>query len=83
VLFEEVASWLQNDVYDISSWEIYDEEGKVDIENQREARDGERYIVLSSEVSEELRESTKARFKKFLQATRWRRIKSRHKIEVF
>jgi hypothetical protein len=83
VLFEEVASWLQNDVYDMANWEIFDEDGKVDINTQREPRDGERYIILSPEVSEELKSSMAARFKKFLQATRWRRIKSRHKIEVF
>jgi hypothetical protein len=70
MLFEEVASWLQNDVYDASGWEIYDEEGKVDIDTQREPRDGERYVILSPEVSEELKGSMNARFKKFLQATR-------------
>jgi hypothetical protein len=83
VLFEEIKSWLQNDVYDTSEWEIFDEDGKVDINPQREPRDGERYIVLSPEVSEELRGSMNARFKKFLQTTRWRRIKSRYKIELF
>jgi hypothetical protein len=83
VLFEEIKSWLQNDVYDTSDWEIFDEDGRVDITSQREPRDGERYIVLSPEVSEELRGSMNARFKKFLQTTRWRRIKSRYKIEVF
>jgi hypothetical protein len=83
VLFEEVASWLQNDTHSFSSWEIYDEEGKVDIDFQRDPRDGERYIILSPDVSEELKGSMEARFKKFLQATRWRRIKSRYKIEIF
>jgi hypothetical protein len=83
MLFEEVASWLQYDIYDLSGWEIFDEEGKVDIDAQREPRHGERYIILSPDISEELRSSMEARFKKFLQATRWRRIKSRYKIEVF
>jgi hypothetical protein len=46
-------------------------------------RDGERYVVLSQEVDQERRALMEARFKKFLQATRWRRIKSRYKIEVF
>jgi hypothetical protein len=83
VLFEEIKSWLQNDVYDTSEWEIFDEDGKVDTTSQRGPREGERYIVLSPEVSEELRGLMNARFKKFLQTTRWRRIKSRYKIEVF
>jgi hypothetical protein len=83
VLFEEVASRLQNDVYNTTGWEIHDDDGKVDVDSQREPRDGERYIILSPEVSEELRSSMNARFKKFLQTTRWRGIKSRYKIEVF
>jgi hypothetical protein len=83
MLFEEVASWLQNDYHDFSSWEIYDEDGKVDIDSQRDPRDGERFYILSPDVSEEMRISMDARFKKFLQVTRWRRIKSKYKIEVF
>jgi hypothetical protein len=83
MLFEEVASWLQNDFYDFSSWEIYDQDGEVDIDSQHDPRDGERYITFSPEVSEELKGTMETRFTKFLQATRWRRIKSRYKIEVF
>jgi hypothetical protein len=79
--FEEVKSWLQNDVYDTSDWEMFDEEGGVDISSQRDPRDGERYVLLSSEGSADLRDSMETRFKKFLQTTRWRRLKSRQRLK--
>jgi nitrogen regulatory protein PII-like uncharacterized protein len=82
ILFEEIKSWLQSDVYDTLQWEIFDEDGPVDINSQRDPRDGERYIVLSQEVTQERRELMNARFKKFLAETRWRRLKSRYKIEI-
>jgi hypothetical protein len=83
ILFEEVKSWLQSDVYDTSQWEIIDEDGIVDINSQRDPRNGERYAILSQEVTQEMRELMDARFKKFLAETRWRRLKSRYEIEVY
>jgi hypothetical protein len=74
ILFEEVKSWLQKEVYETVQWELIDEEGIVDIAAQRNPRDGERYVVLSPEVTQELREVMNARFKSFLHETRWRRI---------
>jgi hypothetical protein len=82
ILFEEIKSWLQSDRPDTSQWKMIDEEGLVNVNACRDPRDGERYVVLSQEVTQECRALMEARFKKFIAETRWRRLKSRYKIET-
>jgi hypothetical protein len=86
VLFDEVKTWIRRE----GGWslrgdecrQIRDEDGLVDRGDLRNPREGERYAISLQTFDEIRRLEVEARIKKFIAETRWRRLKSRYKIET-
>jgi hypothetical protein len=95
VLLKEVLSWIQQDFgttmneQALAYWHIWDENGRVNLSMLREPIDPERFVILlhlpesDSDMEEEIdpRDSRDPTYR-FTRHTRWRRLKSRYKVDI-
>jgi hypothetical protein len=95
MLFEEVRTWLKGscgrevDEGELRYWHIWDEEGLVDPKAGRDPRYGERYVIVlqARESEEDVEQKCRpddpgAGIQRFIERTRWRRLKSQYKLEI-
>jgi hypothetical protein len=64
------------------AWQIWDENGPVDRGDLRNPRDGERFVILIQEIEEGGRVKDEEKIEKFIAETKWRRLKSKFKMET-
>jgi hypothetical protein len=94
ILFEEIQSWLRSEFGrelnpgDLQYWHAWDEDGRVQLGDERNPKDGERYAILlqanGNQEDIELKWHpgySNSNIQRFIRETRWRRIRSQYELD--